>query len=262
MKSLMTLVALILIAGTASAQDLKAGTYVGQNKSKNDFYLMLVDATTYGRVGSFIALYYQEDGVRQMALYVMDPRDRGGGYSLTPMKVLNDGVIGIENDDPSLVAIPVKNGDNVDIRLMDSNSSNNLGIQEPVVIRKADSEQSKRYVWRRMFTAADGDRGSNLGGTYYLQGTNKSSEISIAISNIVNGEASALMLGRADGEYIIRENKPYMYLLSALKTVRSGVEVNLYPDKIGIFVDRKARGLSLFLLQPGQPRNILEYVRK
>ena len=233
MKALWTLLALSILGATAAMAELLPdvtyeGKYVTGTKSK--VYLMTRKAP--GREGSFLGVI-QDDG--QVALYVIDQASSDEkSYLMTPLDTLDDGGVGIHNDEPSLVLV-VREQNNFDIT--PSNSGNKLGITK--------SMRFNRRAKGRSWQDATPGRYSRGSVRHALTVSEENEE----------GVASAQFFSGLEGSYVVLQQFPGIYAVLVRKYLKWGEQVQRSPQKIGVFLKVKGKE-RFFLLNPQSGTNM------
>lgn len=216
----------LLFTTLSMAVTLREGAYVGDGANKENLTLYL--RSIKGREGSFFGLLVREkknifssDKVNRIGLYRVDPNG-SSSYIFNPLTVTEDGLIGIMNDDPSLVLnIAEKDGKEI-FKIYDANSSNNTGFQG--------------------FMDFDGKRSQNkwLGvveGTF----TQKNNPNALFISGFDNNEGVAqatFATNEVNGGFQLSREYPGMYVIRANSVLATGTVVNKFPKSIIVFLQK------------------------
>ena len=232
MKNLWILATLLVTQAMAGleADTAYEGKYV---EGKGKLYLMTRKAP--GREGSFLAVI-QDEKSKQLALYVVDPRGQGGNsYVMTPLEAMEDGSIGIHNDDPSLVLTEL--GEVLRVTL--SNSSNKLGFTKSMRFER----KARGRAWSDIIEGS------------YSRGKTREALVISGLSP-VEREAQGLFLSGLEGSYLISEQFPGMYTVLARKYLKWGQQVERAPQKIGVFIEVKGRG-QFYLVTPNSGSGLL-----
>ena len=236
MKSLWIFTAAITFSAFA---DLRPGvTYKGKFvEGKSKVYLML--RTAPGRGDSFLGVLQSKN---QLVLYLIDRTAEGAdSYIMTPFSTLNDGTIGIHNDDPSLKLMVL--GEYLfDINV--SNSGNNFGVTEAMRF----NGKAKNFHWTKA------SRGK-------FSSEKVKHALSIANINIVEGEADAEFSSGLRGSYLLSEQFPGMYTVLAKKYLKWGQEIQRSPQRIGVFIKKKNREY-FHLSDPNANSSIIVFKRE
>lgn len=215
---------------TGEVEGLREGTYEGtyiDGDQTKSVYLMLKPVD--GRDGSFYGVL--TDASRYMFLYLVDPRD--GQYVFTPFVALDNGLIGMINDDPSHVLNMVKgvNAKKDTLSLVSSNSGNKIGFNARMTFCNC---LTKKYEWMSLTS-----------GRYYLsqkdqRGKEKrNNDFFVTVSNWDDetGTADASYTSNdVNGLYRVIRTSPYMYSLYANSVLATGTEVDVSNQRWGIFV--------------------------
>lgn len=255
MKKLLV-VFLHLVALSSYGWDFSEGAYEAKIDSKNDAFLMLKKIS--GRSGSFMATLMQahKDDITGIAIYVMDEM-KGGSYSLTPISLVDNGELGLDDDNPSLVVI--KDRDVNKFKVTSSQSGNVLGFSGSVSFEEG---RTARYEWHL-----------SRGGDYNFSGKEEdASVVSVAVStNDIENDA-VFSSEYINGIFKIRQKLDYVYALNSNKLMSTGYERETVPALMAIFVqENRKKGFSkkwvkrnskVILVNPSNYSNLSVLIRK
>ncbi len=213
-----------------------SGNHEGKVANDKSYIIDFILRKVEGRSGSYFGVLikrekeiFQSFNPLKIALYMVDPLDSENSYTLTPLVVTPDGSIGVNNADPSLVLNITGNTEaekKPEFTLASANSSNRNGFQESMIFEKGEKSDAE---WISM-----------EGGKYELDGDG--SKTATTVSNMdSNFEATTSFMTKRDlnGDYIIQEKQPWIYVLKARTVTSTGVEAEQNPKKVGIMIKYK-----------------------
>jgi hypothetical protein len=193
-----------------------------------------------GRDGSYFAVLIQREkdffvqGFKptKIGIYMVDPLESENSYTLTPFVVTPDGSVGVNNADPSLVLniTGSKPGGITEFTIASANSSNRFGFQGSILFEKGKVSD---LVWIPL-----------EGGKYELDGDG--TKIATTVSNLdSNFEATTSFMTKKDlnGDFIIQEKQPWIYVLKTRTVTSTGVEAEQNPKRVGVMI-RESNSMS------------------
>ena len=199
--------------------------------------LILHSLNDQGRSGSYLALLIVSDDSLKVATYLVDPLDQPNHFSMVPREITADGqIVGVNNPDPSLEMIT--NGNQMTV--VDAHSSNTDFFQGSIIF---DSKDKSDFTWLD-----------------YQPGVYKVNDYKISVTGAVENGQSQLLLtlpSNLSGNFILRSGAPSLYTLKAVSSTSVGDELEQYPRRIGIFL-QKGHEVDFLLVDPLAYNNVLK----
>jgi len=244
MKFLFTiLIAVSLQVHAKTVSELKAGTYRGETGQGVSVELFVKDYP--GREGSFLAVIVK-DKSRGHA-YLVDQFSEKK-YGMTPLTVLSNAVVGVENTNPSLSLTITKEKSKNIIKILSNNSNNSLGFNESMKIKLKDISGRSRIV-------------STDVGTYKISGNKSAATISSQDKN--HESALTMNLESISGDFVLREVRPSIHLPLKSTMTSTGLTVSDNTNMMAFFIDKEClfgKGDFMVLMEANSGK--LTYLRK
>lgn len=201
----MKLILLLTFYSIVAFANLEEGYYPGKTIDRDKVELHLVKHPA--RPDSFMALIVNEGGYGYA--YQVDHFETGT-YGMVPLQVLDTAMIGFENPNPSLsLKVVPKRGDMV-IQIVSNGDANKYGFKYTTMEFPISRKKTVRWVkhmpgWFKY----DSNREKVQVGTQ----NNENESTFVANSNIINGD------------YTLREVKPYLNLPLRLELASTGINI-------------------------------------
>jgi len=205
----------IALAANKGLPDL-SGSYNGTLKDGDDVDLLLRPIP--GREGSYLGVMIRLDP--KVVIYRIDPLG-ASTYAMNPLQVTEDGEVGVNNDDPSLVLTLGATRDSAgrpEMTITNANSSNQSGFHGPIFFQ--------------------GNTYSKLTWTDYVPGYYRNRRVSNELNLSPMNAYEAAISSSADGGLVIREKVDGVFTLKRVSVTSTGAQVESYPNRIGIFVTK------------------------
>lgn len=220
MKRTLLLILLFSFSAFADLYKLVPGTYYGNTNYKNKrANLFLTDYP--GRAGSFLGVILTKD--KKAFAYLVD-KYAPNTYGMIPLQVMDNGVIGLTNPNPSLNLKLTLKGRRRFIQVIDSGELNNTGFNQSMIF-EYDNESHKQRL------------GNIIPGSYKYD----SRKEVIAIGNQDHNN-EAFFTANTDvlsGDFVLREVRPGLHLPLRSVLKNTGIEVSDKADGMIIFIDKE-----------------------
>lgn len=179
-----------------------------------------------GRKGSFYGLLSQKKH-RSMKLYLLDQLNKTT-FTMNPLSIMKDGLIGIQNDDPSnILIISTGRGGKFVASITKANSSNLLG-EEKVITFKGKKSKSQWIGFKE--------------GIFENEGDDRALQLS-QFDEVERESIAVFATEEISGNYKISERLPGMFLINAFSVKATGVGLIKTPKAIGVFIFNNDCGL-------------------
>jgi hypothetical protein len=231
LKTILAVLAIQVMSSSAFAVDL-SGSHQGHiAQDKNQLIDFLVKKIA-GSEGSYFAVLIQREkdfwfqgfNPNKIGIYKVEPLDSENSFTMVPFVVTPDGSVGVNNADPSLVLnITGNTGSVTEFTIASANSSNRFGIQSSIIFEKGERSD---LTWIPL-----------EGGKFELDGDG--TKIATTVSNLdSNFEATTSFMTKKDlnGDFIIQEKQPGIYVLKTRTVTSTGVEAEHNPKRVGVMI--------------------------
>lgn len=228
-----------------------AGTHGGRtvNGAKQDVELILEPIAE--RKGSYLGILNHIEGVFRLksyriGLYVVDPLSASdqGSYSMTPLRLTNDGYIGVNNADPSLVMTITEYSPKLRMTIEKANSTNEHGFQGSIVL---EGSKKTKTSW--------------IGYSYgQYEGSPGKAELPVRQPGEFESQATFHLWGQdqLQGKHVVEEKWPGLFVMKRVQVSSTGVKVESIPRRIGFFIawGKKRDEINFVMVNPDNDRDI------